>query len=139
MGSAEHGEMQQVHANAPEATVVTEKPEASEEKFEEKKEFPLPQLTPLQPLEPLKDVMQKASDDAAAQEAAYVEAKDVAAASSKHGDGEGEIKSPPGMSVDQAMELQNAAELSAAKRRKLTAEEVSDIGIPDSDLIVQLI
>eukprot|EP00435_Cladocopium_sp_Y103_P022466 s4097_g5.t1 len=149
MGSAEHGEMPQAHVNAPVATVVTgtEKPEGSEEKFEDplKKEFPLPPLNPTQPLprlEPLKDVMQRASEDAAAAEAAYVEAKDAAAAaaSSKQGDGEGESKSPRGgMSVDQAMDLHKAAELSAAKRRKLTAEEVSDTGMPDSDLIVQLI
>eukprot|EP00435_Cladocopium_sp_Y103_P014557 s4679_g3.t1 len=89
--------------------------------------------TPLR-LEPLKDVMEKASKDAAAREAAWTEPS-----ASKHGDGEAEIKSPPGLSVDQAMELeQNADEQNAAKRRKLTAEEVAEIGVPDTDLILQM-
>eukprot|EP00435_Cladocopium_sp_Y103_P003725 s3861_g1.t1 len=128
MGSAEHGEMQ-MPADAPEAPEMPERHETSE-----KPEVPLPEVPslPAMPkLTPLKPVMEAAAKAAADREAEWTEP------SASKPDGETEVKTPPGLTVEEAMELeQNVA--NAAKRRRLTPSEVANEGVPDTDLILQM-
>eukprot|EP00435_Cladocopium_sp_Y103_P005304 s658_g1.t1 len=125
MGSAEHGEMK-MPADAPKAPEMPERDETSE-----KPEAPLPDVPslPAMPkLSPLKPVMEAAAKEAEDREAEWTEP------SASKPDGETEVKSQQGLTVEEAMEL----EQNAAKRQRLDPSEVANEGVPDTDLIIQL-
>eukprot|EP00435_Cladocopium_sp_Y103_P019717 s5967_g4.t1 len=125
MGSAEHGEMQ-MPAETPEAPEMPEKPETPEMPETPLPEVPsLPAMPKLTPLKPVMEAAAKAAEDRDA------ELPEPSSSKPDGGDEETAVKFPEGLTVNEAMELEQRA----AKRQRMTPSEVANEGIPDRYLL----